>query len=288
VKALLLLALLGAENKGDANAAAKAALEQHERFKKAQDEADKACAPLAGQPGSLEKEKALGARLADDLHKKQGAVVTGPVAEYVQKFGADLSKGAKRQELPWTFEVLDNAEPKSGFVPGGRVMVTTGLLAALKNEAQLAAVLLHEIAHVDQHVSERLGKAIHQQCRTMKSMQAAQAGQAGSLPAQMQAASAATDEAMMGAMADMTLMVVFQVGPSAEDETQADAAAAEGLKRLGYARTEFQKVLERVPLQSLTGGKLPTGTDRVAALGNALDKKPGKAPPFPKKLQWPK
>ena len=288
MRALLLLALLGADQKRDANAAAQAALEQHELMRKAQEEADKACAPLEGQPAPLDREKALGGKLADEIHKKQGAVLTGPVPDYVQKFGADLAKGAKRQALPWTFEVLDNAEPKSGFAPGGRVMVTTGLLAALKNEAQLAAVLLHEIAHVDLHVSERLGKAIHQQCRTMKSMQAAQAGYAGSLPKEMQAAAAATDEAMMGAMADMTMMAAFQIGSSLEDETQADVAAAEGLKRLGYARTEFQKVLERVPLQSLSGGKLPPGAERVATRGNALDKKPGKAPAFPRKLPWPK
>ncbi len=275
--ALVLLAVLAAEAKGDANAAAQAAVEMQNRMRVAQEEAVKACAPLETQPLPLEQEKKLGTQHAESLRKKHGATVTGPVADYVQKIGAAVAKGAQRQELTWTFEVLQNPEPKTGHVPGGGVLVTTGMLAALKNEAQLASVLAHEIAHLDLDLPTRLSKANSSACRTKRSMQAVPKSD---LPKEAQG----VDDSMAMMMDSMAFLLPLEFGPTVEDEHGADGAALSLMVRAGYSVAEQRKVLETVAWGSLFASKLPEG--RAAKLP-VPKVKPGKAPPFPKKLKWP-
>src|SRR5262249_45419213 len=67
---------------------------------------------------------------------------------YVNQVGRWLSLHSDRPDLDWRFGVLDTDNLNAFATPGGYVLVTKGLLARLKNEAELAGVLAHEIAHV--------------------------------------------------------------------------------------------------------------------------------------------
>lgn len=67
---------------------------------------------------------------------------------YVQALGARLAAVSERPNLPWTFRVIDDPVVNAFALPGGHVYVTRGILAHLESEAQLAAVLGHEIGHV--------------------------------------------------------------------------------------------------------------------------------------------
>lgn len=67
---------------------------------------------------------------------------------YVNGVGLRLSQVAERPELPYEFRVLDDSTPNAFALPGGYIAITRGLLVNLENEAQLAAVLGHEIGHV--------------------------------------------------------------------------------------------------------------------------------------------
>jgi predicted Zn-dependent protease len=76
-----------------------------------------------------------------------GDYVTDPrVAEFVRDVGNRLAAVADRP-LPYEFVVLNDGELNAWALPGGKIAINRGLLLELKNEAELAAVLGHEIVH---------------------------------------------------------------------------------------------------------------------------------------------
>src|SRR3546814_1683092 len=65
-------------------------------------------------------------------------------------FRSWLASQTTRPELPWSFGVIDSPEVNAFAVPGGYVLVTRGLYELLADDAEVAAVLGHEIGHVVQ------------------------------------------------------------------------------------------------------------------------------------------
>ena len=68
--------------------------------------------------------------------------------EYVNQVGRWLTTGTERVDLPWQFGIMDRAEIGAYPLPGGKVLITRGMLKKLNSEAELAGVLAHEIAHI--------------------------------------------------------------------------------------------------------------------------------------------
>lgn len=82
------------------------------------------------------------------------------LASYVDRIGQDLAKQSERPNLPWTFRVLDDPVVNAFALPGGYIYVTRGILGHMQSEAELAAVLGHEIGHVTaRHGVNRMSKA---------------------------------------------------------------------------------------------------------------------------------
>ena len=76
-----------------------------------------------------------------------GDYVADPqVGLYVSEVGRKLSTVSDRN-LPYEFKVLNNSTPNAWALPGGKIAVNRGLLTELKNEAELSAVLSHEMVH---------------------------------------------------------------------------------------------------------------------------------------------
>lgn len=75
---------------------------------------------------------------------------------YVRRVGARVAAASGRDDVDWTFRVLDEPGVQAWAAPGGFVYVTRGLLAVLDSEAELAAVLAHEVAHVAAGHTEEL------------------------------------------------------------------------------------------------------------------------------------
>ena len=76
-------------------------------------------------------------------------LVDDPVAQnYVNQIGRWLAFQTERPDLPWTFAVIDTDTVNAFAAPGGYVFVTRGLFLMLRNEAELAGVIGHEISHV--------------------------------------------------------------------------------------------------------------------------------------------
>tara|TARA_B100000767_G_scaffold274189_1_gene306417 strand:- start:422 stop:1714 length:1293 start_codon:yes stop_codon:yes gene_type:complete len=82
---------------------------------------------------------------------------------YVQSVGQRIVPHSRRSTLPYEFVVLNDSTPNAWALPGGKIAVNRGLLLALTNEAELAAVLAHEIVHADARhsaQSQELGSII--------------------------------------------------------------------------------------------------------------------------------
>lgn len=67
---------------------------------------------------------------------------------YVNRVGRWIALHSSRPDLPWTFSVIDTETINAFAMPGGSIIVSSGLIRQLSSEAELAGVLAHEIAHV--------------------------------------------------------------------------------------------------------------------------------------------
>ena len=108
--------------------------------------------------GSQDKEIAIGRRLAMEVEQQAKMVEDPIVTEYVNRVGQNvvLHSDAK---VPFTIKVIDSDEVNAFALPGGFFFVNKGLLLAADNEAELAGVMAHEIAHVAaRHAMENQGK----------------------------------------------------------------------------------------------------------------------------------
>jgi predicted Zn-dependent protease len=96
---------------------------------------------------SLEKEIALGKQMAQEV-ERQAKIIDDPViAEYVNRVGQNLVRNSDAK-VPFTIKVLDSEEVNAFALPGGFFFVNSGLVLKADNEAELAGVMAHEIAHV--------------------------------------------------------------------------------------------------------------------------------------------
>ena len=90
----------------------------------------------------------VGSIVSEKLRDRYGVVQDKAIHKYVTLVGATLAAESSRPKLPWTFIVLDTDGVNAFAAPGGYVHITRGALALIKNEAELADVLGHEITHV--------------------------------------------------------------------------------------------------------------------------------------------
>ncbi|MEQ1729190.1 MAG: M48 family metalloprotease, partial [Vicinamibacterales bacterium] len=97
---------------------------------------------------SESEERTIGEDVSVQIRKRFGVVQDPAVHKYVTLIGTTLAKASERPNLNWTFIVLDTDGVNAFASPGGLVHITRGALGLIKNEAELAGVLGHEIAHV--------------------------------------------------------------------------------------------------------------------------------------------
>lgn len=89
------------------------------------------------------------------IRKQYGVYADARLQTYVQNLGERLAVKSHRPQLKYSFTVLDSAEVNAFALPGGYVYITRGIMAHLNSEAELAAVLGHEIGHVTARHSVR-------------------------------------------------------------------------------------------------------------------------------------
>ena len=141
---------------------------------------------------------------------------------YVNRVGMWLALQSERPDLPWRFGVISSTEVNAFAMPGGTVLITSGLYDRLRDEAELAGVLGHEIAHVvEKHQLNAIKKA---------------AGQAliGDLAGEAAARSSNAAVQMFGDEVFNAGMNIFAKGLDKNDEYDADARGMVLAARGGY------------------------------------------------------
>lgn len=94
----------------------------------------------------------MGAQLAEQVKQQEKVLQDAQIQQYIDEIGARLIAAAPRQDVTYQFEVIDAPDTVNAFaLPGGYLYVYTGLLKLCENEAELASVMAHEIAHVAAH-----------------------------------------------------------------------------------------------------------------------------------------
>src|SRR5579884_612985 len=105
------------------------------------------CAKGMGNWYSLEKQIAMGKQISQQV-ETQSKVINDPVvSEYINRLGQNLVRNSDSQ-VPFTIKVIDSDDVNAFALPGGFFYVNSGLILAADNEAELAGVMAHEIAHV--------------------------------------------------------------------------------------------------------------------------------------------
>ena len=162
------------------------------------------------------EEQELGKQVSDRIRTRYGVVQDPAVHKYVSLVGLALAQGSTRPALPWTFIVLDTDGANAFAAPGGYVHITRGLLGLIKNEAELAGVLSHEIIHITQK-------------HTVRAIQKSQAVQMGA------AETLSGNSSLMQRAVTATYDNIVDKGFGRDDENEADEKGAAIANKTGYA-----------------------------------------------------
>ena len=120
--------------------------------------------PVTGRPEmvlmSTEQEKKIGAEAAQMVATEMGFLDSPVLSEYVAAVGQRLAQHSPRQDVTYSFRVVEMKEPNAFALPAGHIYVSRGLLALTNSEEELAGVIGHEIGHVAaRHAVQRQTRA---------------------------------------------------------------------------------------------------------------------------------
>lgn len=170
-------------------------------------------------------EIAEGAKAHQAVLQETGAVANPRLQAYVNDIGQRLARQSHRNQLKWTFTVLDSPEVNAFALPGGYVYVTRGIMAYLDSEGELAGVIGHEIGHVTaRHGAQRVTRQQNASLGVLAATILGAVAEIGGVGGATQVASQASQAYAAGKVASY----------SREQETQADQLGAEYLARNGY------------------------------------------------------
>jgi beta-barrel assembly-enhancing protease len=259
------------------------------------------CEKLNASP-SLEEEYALGGSVALNWVQRGGGLI--PLEEnrellrYINIVGKNLGAQSPRPDLKWTFGVLRSVESFNAIsAPGGYVFVTLGLLRGVENEAQLAGVLAHEIAHITgKHVLNRYTDVKVGQCKRAAFLSGgSKLGSQTGLdltPAVVDDLLAAARNAgaslnlnkhveMLGSFTDDLVGTLTEGGLDQKDEFAADEQAVRMLVSAGYDPREYTEFLAKIPDSRNVFAHHPRKVDRVKKLVALLNANKDSGQDFP-------
>ncbi len=120
--------------------------------------------PVAPKTSQLTEEQKTGEAIHREILASFHSYTDPKVVRYVEDLGHSLAAQAKRYDLKYSFTILYSEKIYATSAPGGYIYVTTGMLNFLENEAELAAVLAHEIGEqqtVDRRFTKKRDDAIN-------------------------------------------------------------------------------------------------------------------------------
>ena len=173
-----------------------------------------------------ETEVELGKDVVKEVESTEKVLTNQEVQNYVNKVGRKVAKVCDRKDVTYSFKVLDSEEINAFACPGGFIYIYKGLMKQMDNEAQLAAVLAHEVGHiVARHSIKRL-QAIYGYSIVMEVALGEKMGQ--------------TARQMVDAAAGVILL-----GYGRENEYEADEYGILYAKKAGYNPKGMVQVFEK-------------------------------------------
>ena len=110
---------------------------------------------------SQDQELALGEESYKDTLQKSKVIKNTRDANRVENIGYKIAKIVNRSDYKWEFNLIESKEKNAFCLPGGKVVIYTGILDVAKNDDQLATVMSHEIAHaLARHGAERVSSGM--------------------------------------------------------------------------------------------------------------------------------
>jgi predicted Zn-dependent protease len=177
-----------------------------------------------------QEERQLGEQVSLQLRTRFGVMQDEKVTKYVTLVGTALAQASTKPSLEWKFIVLDTDGVNAYAAPGGFVHITKGLLGLMKNEAELAGVLGHEVTHIsERHTVDAIkqGKLVN--------MGGEAAGSGGGLRQQF-----------LSKMAAAAFNKIFEGEFSQKDENESDRIGAQLANKVGYAPSGIAEVLKKI------------------------------------------
>ena len=199
-------------------------------------------------PWSPAQENAIGQASAAKMIHVMGLVEDPALTKYVQYVGSTVARQATRP-VPWHFPILEAKTPDGRYtvsafaLPGGYVFVTKGALDNMTDEAQLAGVLAHEVAHVD-------GRHLEKEVQKKKSKAWAVQEGSSKLPGPSELKNIANDIVGQALMSQ----------PSPKDEDDADKKGTQFAANAGYDPTGLRRFLEVLQKNEQAGKVTPKDT----------------------------
>ncbi len=170
---------------------------------------------------------------------------------YVDQIGQKLVPNSNRPDIPYTFQVVKDDAVNAFATMGGYNYVTTGLIKAADNEAELASVISHEIAHItERHAVKQMRQ---------------RAVASGLLSA------AGLDQ---NAAVNIGVELALQRPNSRQDELEADTEGLKTLRNTGYAPSAFASFMQKLQRNSNAPNFLsthPSPENRVERLQAGID-----------------
>lgn len=186
---------------------------------------------------SSDEEQVIGQNTALLLLQQAPLLNDPAVQTYVNRVGNWLAQHSERPELAWRFAVLDNRAVGAYAAPGGYVFITSGMLAQLHSEAELAGVLAHEIAHC---VRKHHLQAIQSQAQVGLLSDITQLA----LQAKASSGSSSGSQALANQKFEGLVTNLYSRGLDRGDEYEADAMGVVIAARSGYDPYGLASVLQ--------------------------------------------
>ena len=173
----------------------------------------------AMEPIGEEEEITLGEAVAVEAFSRFGGEYSNPAwTRYINLVGKTVAEVSDRPTLNYHFAILNSQEQNAFAAPGGYIFITVGLLKTLNNEAELAGVLAHEIAHVTQkHMLDAIRR-----------------GSLMGSVSELTLTAMKQDPAMFSSVIDEMTDLLFTKGLDKDKEFEADVVGVEYAYRAGY------------------------------------------------------
>jgi predicted Zn-dependent protease len=198
------------------------------------------------------QEVAIGGQINEQLTRQRFRMYQGSdINRYVDGIGQRLVPHSDRSNIPYVFQVVQDNQINAFATMGGYVYVTTGLMRAADNEAQLASVIGHEIGHI---VARHAVKQMRQAAIAQGVMTAAGVNQS--------------------AIVNIGVELAVRRRNSRQDELEADQLGLKNLQDAGYAPSAAVAFMEKLMRQGSPPAFLsthPATSRRIDDLNAMID-----------------